>query len=345
MALGSGWAYHAGRMTRKIAIRWMAAGLAMLLVAAWPTTGAGQEAVPDAAAVRGQIDQLIGSFQHAKKKTTLGMIEQAISLSISYGAPVYNSGDHDACFQFYAQTARSLCTIFADGTSATEPARAALTSLKAALGRTAGSADADRNAWALRFAFDKTQVAWELELQRQRSLVQLGSDYFARGQYGEAEDAWATAAGVMGELDGQPLENIPVMCRCAGVSLGNALFAQKKYKEASEAVAAGLRYLPHWPQASVDLRSLHRDPAEYEGLLSDLRARTEAQPDDARLHFLLGYELHYSGRRGQARKQFQRTLELDGQHAGARMYLDTKPQPDEPEQAPPPRRTEVPVKA
>ena len=52
---------------------------------------------PSEAGTRKNVDDLVSSFKSQKKKATTGMIEQAIGLSISFGAPTYNAGDHAAC--------------------------------------------------------------------------------------------------------------------------------------------------------------------------------------------------------------------------------------------------------
>jgi tetratricopeptide (TPR) repeat protein len=294
----------------------------------------GDENIPDAAAVRRQIDAQIHTFQRQKKKATLGLVQQSILLSISYGAPAYNAGDHAGCFRFYAATADALVTAFAEENSATPSGWRALSDLKAARDRTSKNANADHNAWTMRYAFDKTQIAWELEVGSGQGLMQLGSQNFQKSQFEEAQDAFESAGRTLHELDGQPLEMIPVACRLAPLALANALFAQKQYKPASDAVVKALHYLPEWPAMTIDLRSLHHDPAEYEAMLENLQATAKAAPDDAALQFLLGYELFFTGKKSAAHAQFERTLKLDPNHIGAKMFLHPGQRPDD-EPAPP----------
>ena len=72
-------------------------GLVVLAVAAGAR---GQEAPPDKDVVRKQIDKIVHRFQGQKKKLTLGAVQAAIDLSISFGAPTWNAGDHAACADF-----------------------------------------------------------------------------------------------------------------------------------------------------------------------------------------------------------------------------------------------------
>jgi tetratricopeptide (TPR) repeat protein len=285
-------------------------------------------AVPDRAVVRKQIDDLIQSFQHQKKKATLGLVQESIALSIAYGAPAWNQGDHGACYQFYADTADSLAAAFPGNDVATSAAATALADLKSARDRTRGVADIDQNAWAMRYAFDKTDLAWEAQVQTATGLIQLGSDYFEKSMFAESQDAFESATGKLAELDGQPIDQIPVAARCGPLSLANALFAQKKYKDAAEAVEAGLKYVPQWPAANVDLRGLHHSPDEYEAIMDDLQAKAKADPADANLQFLLGYEFYFTGKKASAKDQFEKTLKLDPDRSGAKLFLDFINNPD-----------------
>ena len=291
------------------------------------------EAVPDRRAVRGQVDALIHSYTSEKRKATLGMIHEAIALSISYGAPAYNQGDRSGCFHFYADTADALSEAFAADDSATDAARLALADLKAARERTRHERNADRNAWSMRYAFDKTQIALESRIVTTQGLIRLGSDNFTGSHFPEAQDAFETATQSLHELEGQPPEQIPAECRFAPLALANDLFAQRQYKAATDAVLVGLHYMPEFPSLTLDLRSLHHDPAEYEAIMDDLEATAKASPDDAAAQFLLGYEYYFTGKKAAARRQFEQTLKLDPNNLGAKLFLDfkpTQPKPDDP---------------
>ncbi len=277
---------------------------------------------PSEDATRKQVDALIASFRDGNKKATAGMIEQAIGLSISFGAPTYNRGDHAACARFYSRTAESVVAAFADPNAATPAGRSSLDDLRAALERAKGEKDPDRVAWALRFAFDKNQLACVLQAQRAQGLVAMGEEYFKRSEFAESQDAFESAIVSLHELDGQALDTIPLGCRYATIALANSLFAQQKFSDASKAVVKGLDYVPQWPTVTVDLRSLHRDPAEYEAVLTVLENRVKENPSNPALQFLLGYEYWFTGRRVDAKVAFQHTLKLDPEHAGAKRFID-----------------------
>ena len=250
-------------------------------------------------------------------------------MSIAYSAEAYNAGDHAGCFRFYAPR-RLACHGVCRRKIRHPPARRALADLKAARDRTLKNADADHNAWTMRYAFDKTQIAWELQVGSSQGLMRLGGENFSKSQFDEAQDAYESAIQSLAELDGQPLRQIPIACRFAPLALANALFAQKQYKSAADAVTSGLHYLPEWPAITLDLRTLHHDPAEYEGLLEDLQAKAEAAPEDANLQFLLGYELYFTGEKA-AGRTIPAGAEDDPNHAGAKMLLHPGQRPDDDE--------------
>ena len=170
-----------------------------------------------------------------------------------------------------------------------------------------------------------------MQTQRTQGLVAMGEEYFKRSEFEESQDAFESAVNSLEELDGQPLETIPLGCRYAPIALGNSLFAQQKFKEASAAVVKGLGYVPQWPSITVDLRSFHHDPAEYEAVLASLEGKAKDDPNDPSLQFLLGYEYWFTGRRIDAKIAFEHTLKLDPNHAGARRFIDAShPSVDKP---------------
>ena len=298
---------------------------ALVLIGLWPLKGLAaidDAAGPDESTVREQVNQLIRTFHDEKRKVTPGMIQQAISLSISFGAPAWNRGDHGACARFYLTTAQSLVGSFGAKDAATGTARGALEDLQFAIDRAQTYKDDDRSAWSLRFAFDKNQMNCELAVQKAQSLVALGEQYLKRSQYQESEDALRSAVTALAELDGEELDSIPPAARYAPLALVNVLFAQRRFDEASAQVLKGLVYLPQWPAVQIDLREASATPEDYKANLEALEMKARSEPDNASTQFLLGYQYWFTGRRLDAKDQFHQTLKLDPHHAGAALFLD-----------------------
>jgi tetratricopeptide (TPR) repeat protein len=307
-------------------------GMFMCLSLLGAAAGA-QDGVTGEAATRAQVDELIRKAPEGR--ATLGTLQGTIELSISFGAPAWNARDHDACCRFYMKTAESLCTTFAAPERATPAARAALTDLRTALDRAHQSTDVDANAWTMRYAFDKTLLSASIEAQRAIQLLALGQECAARSQFADAGNAFATATASLRELDGQPVDHIPVACRFAPLAWSDALFGQKQYGSAAAAVEQGLHFIPEWPSTKGDLRKHFADSAIYQLLFEDLRAAAARQPGDAPMQFLLGYHLYFTGQRDAARPYFERALKIDAKHAGAARMLEEY-DPNRPKRPPPP---------
>src|SRR5438105_4394608 len=120
----------------------------LLLIAGAADRARADDAVPDESAVRQQVDALIAAAP--SHRATLGTLQGAMELSISFGAPAWNARDHDACCRFYVKSGESLSAGFAAKEAATAPARALLDDLKSALDRVHQSTDVDANAWTMR---------------------------------------------------------------------------------------------------------------------------------------------------------------------------------------------------
>jgi tetratricopeptide (TPR) repeat protein len=281
----------------------------------------GSDAIPDGQAVRRQIDALINEFHDAKKRATPGMIQQAVALSITFGAPSWNHGDHGACSKFYRQTAESLVATFADKNSATPAARGALDDLQFALDRARAYGDDDRAAWSLRYAFDKNELGCELAAQRTQSMIALGEQYLKRSQLQESEDALRSAVATLADLDGEPSESIPVTARYAPMALANTLFAEEQFDDAAAQIVKGLQTIPEWPSVTIDLREANGSAAEYQTHLTALETKARTDPKNASVQFLLGYQYWFTGRHADAMDCFHQTLKLEPNHAGAQLFV------------------------
>lgn len=305
--------------------------VALLLAAAFPAC-AGEKKMPDPKAVRAEIDALIAKAAQAPRLTP-AVVNRAIERSISYGAPVYNKGDQEACYEFYAATAKALLERFGDEKkleAMTPRAKQAIADLKAALARAAGYGDATKKAWAMRFAFDKAMTAYGVAQQECETLVSLGTNNLRLGLYAEAEDAFATALGILRDLHDADGEGASLSMRLAPLALSNARFAQGRFKEAAAALEEGLRYVPEWPTYEVDQRGFFGEEGVHEACVAKLAVAAQAAPDDAELALLLGHEYYFGGKKSEGAAQFKKVAELKPGHAGVKAFLRVLP--DSPEQ-------------
>ena len=110
------------------------------------------ESRPDAAAradaLRDGIDSLLPDGEAPDvPDDPLEAMQRFIELAISIGAPAYNLGDHQGCFDVYSCTARMILATVAGADAARVP-------LQQALDQSATHADCNKQAWAMRHGFD-----------------------------------------------------------------------------------------------------------------------------------------------------------------------------------------------
>jgi tetratricopeptide (TPR) repeat protein len=298
------------------------------------------QVAPDETATRQQIDAIIDQAPH--HRATLGTLQAAMLLSITFGAPTWNLGDHGSCCRFYVKTGQSLWTAFAADDAATGAARKVLDQLKGALDRVANSTDVEANAWTMRFVFDLTSIDAATEADRATRMVALGRQCTARSAFGDAQSAYGQAIESLLELEGGPIEQIPLQCRYAPLALSEALFGQRQYKDAAAAAEEGVRLIPQWPASSIDIRVHFADRVLYQLLFENLQAQAAANPKDADLQFLVGYHLYFTGQRDAAKDCFQAALNIDPNHAAAKTFLDAYKNPPAfaPAPTPPPQPEE-----
>ncbi|HVS34491.1 MAG TPA: tetratricopeptide repeat protein [Gemmataceae bacterium] len=128
-------------------------------------------------------------------------------------------------------------------------------------------------------------------------LLNRGRDAFADGEYGRAAQRFRQAVAL------RPNQALPQFL------LSQMLFAQGKYHDAVDAIAAGLALQPDWPNAAfrpIELYGPH--PADYADQLKALQDAVNRRPGDPDLLFLDAYMLWFDGRKDEARPLFQKAL-------------------------------------
>jgi tetratricopeptide (TPR) repeat protein len=126
-------------------------------------------------------------------------------------------------------------------------------------------------------------------------LVALGRAAFASLEYGRAAQRFRQATQ---EAPREPL---------AHFLLAQALVALGKYREAVDAIHAGMELRPDWPAAHFPPLELYgANVADWPAHLRRLEDTLKRHPDDPVLLFLYGYELWFDGRREEAEGLFRR---------------------------------------
>jgi hypothetical protein len=128
-------------------------------------------------------------------------------------------------------------------------------------------------------------------------LLGLGRAAFANLEYGRAAERFRQAAAL------QPNQTLPIFL------LAETLFAQGKYRDAVDAINAGMILQPDWPNARFQPLELYGPhAADYADQLHALLDALDRQPGDPDLLFLAAYVLWFDGRKDDARRLFQKAL-------------------------------------
>jgi hypothetical protein len=135
----------------------------------------------------------------------LAAMQTYIGMAISIGAPAYNTGDHQGCFDVYSATARMILATIPKGP---DEARA---KLQAALDACAKLDDPNEQAWAMRHAFDAvgemgdSPALTTREVQLYLSLaIRLGAPAYNAGDHRGCYETYACAARFLVNAGGTP---------------------------------------------------------------------------------------------------------------------------------------------
>ena len=140
--------------------------------------------------------------------------------------------------------------------------------------------------------------------------VSLGDFYFKEERFDEAAESYLRA-----------LAYAPEDATIHFV-VADALFATGDYHYAAFMIGKGLRLDPELATAIADKRTFYTNPEVFESQLATLVTYTEEKPYDAAAHLVLGYNYRFSGRPEEARKAWQRTLEIEPSQVDAQAFLE-----------------------
>ncbi len=273
-----------------------------------------QGEVPDRAKTRDAINGII-----AAKRLSLGALAETVDLSIAYGAPAWNGGDHKACAAFYEDTVASILKELT-GDAVGSAGRKGFEELKVASERAAAAKTADEKAWALRYGFDRVLLALRLKTLEAQELVKLGNTCFGRGQPAEAVDALGAAVEIADDLIGSDPARLDIAARIAPILLAHALFSQGKFAEAAKALQRAARMVPEGGTLKFKRRDMSPDRDAYDARLAELEAKVK-ESEDADLLFLLGYERFFSDKRDESKALLERSRKLEPDKAGPKWLL------------------------
>lgn len=154
---------------------------------------------------------------------------------------------------------------------------------------------------------------WREEELKQMSPAEqfsrLGDLFFRRGQYDQAAIAYERA-----------LREDPNRASLHFV-LADARFAMGDYLGAALAIRHGLVKEPALVSAQIDKRDFYEKSNEFEKQMNALSQYMNVHPDNADAMLVLGYNLHFSGQREEAKKVFAQVLTINPIDEAAELFL------------------------
>jgi tetratricopeptide (TPR) repeat protein len=128
--------------------------------------------------------------------------------------------------------------------------------------------------------------------------------------------------GLAAQKFNQAVESDPTASR-AYFLLGQAYFAQGKYRDAIHQIAQGLGLDPTWPKNAFRPRfDIYADhPEDRQRHLQQLEDAVARQPNQAGYLFLLAYQYWFDDRRADAEKLFRQVRPLVGDPALIDLFL------------------------
>jgi hypothetical protein len=167
------------------------------------------EPTAQAEEMQSAIDGLLGEEETVSGPAViadpLAAMQTYIGMAISIGAPAYNTGDHQGCYDVYAATARMLLATIPKGP---EEARV---KLRAALDACLKLEDANEQAWAMRHAFDAIGEMGDgptlspRDVQLYLSIaIRLGAPAYNAGDHRGCYETYACAARLLVNAGGTP---------------------------------------------------------------------------------------------------------------------------------------------
>lgn len=271
--------------------------------------------------MRAKIDQRIADRLAQNRPATLGLLIDAIDLTISFGAPVYNEGRHQTCYEFYWDTCHSLSASFVKPELATPLGGQGLDILRAAMQRCGIFPGASDKAWALRFGFDHVKLLWQTQSLYLRDLGLLAGQAAQTIRYRDAEYGFSQATRLLDEIATQYGNLSDPRIRLVPLAWSASLLVQKKFDEAGQALEQALVYAPDLPQKPQQALEFHTYMRDYKPALIVLQQQAQQNPRDVQLLFLLACHYHWNGRQQDAQILYRQILAQEPAHSGARKFF------------------------
>lgn len=224
--------------------------------------------------------------------------------------------------EVYARSAVALAKALEAQENKTGATRRAILTLQKAVKRAEKKRTDEAKVGTFRYAFARTQLAFQVESAEVGALVSLGLECFQGGLLEEAEEALKEAEERIPSILGKDVETTDKNARLAPMILAQVFLAGGRYAEAGGAARRSIDLVPDLAEEEIPLRKLHKDGEAYDSCLRKLGEHVGKTPDDVDARFLLGYQLFFSPDAAKSKALFESILEKKKDDKGAMYFLE-----------------------
>ncbi len=224
--------------------------------------------------------------------------------------------------EVYARSAEALTKALEAQENKTGATRRSILTLQKAVKRAEKKKSDEAKVGTFRYAFAKTQLAFQVESAEVGALVGLGLECFQGGLLEEAEEALQEAEERLPSILGKDVETTDKNARLAPMILAQVYLAGSRYPEAGAAARRSIDLVPDLADEEIPLRKLHKDGEAYDSALRKLDEHVGKNPDDLDARFLLGYQVFFSPESAKSKALFESILEKKRDDKGAAYFLE-----------------------
>lgn len=286
---------------------------------AGPNTGPGKTVTmsPAEQQVHSQLAAYLANLKKQPGARGIGNLITPIEFAINKGGPLY-AKDPAACARIYYQLAQRCVQHFQQAPNASALFRESIGAMTNALKLCQTQKGPARQAWTLRFFFDKIIADWNALGERIRAHHKLGHNYLKMGYYLEAEVAFQYCRAYLNDLMTNDPRKISVLLRGIHIDLARTQIIQGKVKDASLSIQGALRAIPDLPTFNSNPKAtFQKNPQAYQNALNSLSQALQKNGNNVDLLFVLAHECFFIGQKNQCFQLVQRILKIQPKHLGA----------------------------
>jgi len=271
--------------------------------------------------IRATVSSAINTWRRGNLKLNSGLLYDLMEETSAAAIALLDSGRKTEAVRFYAKTIQDLNAVYGKAGLQTPGGAEGLQRLLRGLKKASVGETVERQAWALRYAFDRAKLSHQVRLARSKAILELGHRYRALGKSALAIECFVEATNSLDELRGPMNHHMPNHVLLAPLVLAHAYVSAQNFKQAARMVDLAFQLAPGLVRMRIDRPSFHGSEEQYLRLVAVMEASATAAPEDGALQVLLGYEYWTQNKLAGAKEHLTSALKLYPQLLGIRRLL------------------------